>query len=213
MADFLDINIFHKYWREKARGLASGELSLTESDLLSIAGNLDIEYFLPQYLPDGQTISGSAIQRKKAIFALAQELWGISPEAWLAKEKSWLDKSRKKNGSTGTGGKDSLEDVVSVELLVRLVAAAGIAKSNQSDQEIIYETVGAINIIVAEVCAKGRTRMKKVEGQSIYKILKDGGLMIGTGAGKYLPDPEENLYELLLFLHSSKIRPEVYGDL
>jgi len=52
--------------------------------------------------------------------------------------------------------------------------------------------------------------MVMVGDQSVYSILKKGGLMIGTGAGKYLPYPEKALPELLLMLHKEFIRPEAY---
>ena len=207
-----DIKIFEKYWRVKTEGLARGELTLTKSDLLSIADSLEIENFLPQYLPGPSTISGTVTQRRNTIFTLAQALWGITPEAWLAKERSWLERARAKSGSTETAGKDNLDDVISAELLVRLVAAAGLVKRNLADTLLVEETLTAINLVLSEVCAKGRTRLEKDCGQIVYKILKDNGLMIGTGAGKYLPDPVENLFEIFSLLHATQINPAVYGD-
>ena len=207
-----DVKIFEKYWRVKTEGIARGDLSLTKSDLLSIAGSLEIENFLPQFLPGASTISGTVTQRRDTIFTLAQEIWGITPEGWLAKESAWLERARAKSGSAETGGKDKLEDVVSAELLVRLVAAAGLIKRNSADTLLVEETLTAINLTLSEVCAKGRTRLEKDCGQTVYKILKDNGLMIGTGAGKYLPDPVENLFEIFSLLHATQINPAVYGD-
>ena len=52
--------------------------------------------------------------------------------------------------------------------------------------------------------------MQIVDGRSVYSLLKEGGVSIGTGGGKYLPNPEQAMPFLLLLLHKEAISPEAY---
>ena len=203
-------NAFNKYWKEKGREIALGHCKLIKSDLIAIYSNLRLDLFRPSYLPGANTISGSASDRKNVIFALAWQLWKIPPDIWLHVERKWLTDARKESGSIETGGKDSLDDVVSAELLIRIIATAKLVHEYSTDNVLVDEAITALNLTLAEVCTKGRSRMEFTNGISVYAVLKNFGIMIGTGGGKYLPYPEKSLPELLMLLDQNMITPGVY---
>lgn len=189
---------------------ADHNLSLTLKSLVYIGNQIDIANLKDIYRPGQETISGTARERKNEIFKLAEKLWGISPDEWLKMEKDWLQSGRASSGSELVDGKDNLDDVVSAELLIRILAAS-IAISNKETPLVVKEEVlYATNLVLSEAVAKGRTRLTKVEGKSVYSVLKQAGVMIGVGGGKYLPNPEESLPELFKFLNRNKINPEAY---
>jgi hypothetical protein len=201
---------FIKYWTEVGVLVAHGG-KMNRSDLYAIYDVLGLGGFDLQYLPDGKTIAGNPVERKEAMFGLAEKIWGLTPGDWLAKEKAWLDESRLISGSLETSGKDKISDVISVEILLRIVAAARFVTETNDGYPGIDEAILALNTTLAEVCAKGRTRMMIIDGNSVYSQLKSYGLMIGTGGGKYLPYPDKALPELLLLmLDRKRINPAVY---
>jgi len=201
---------FKNYWTNVGENIAHGD-QIDEGKLHTIYENLHLDKMNPDFLPGEGTVVGSASDRKKAIFLLAEKLWGITPEGWLKAENGLLQEARKESGSTKTGGKDRFSDVISAEILIRIVAAAKLYyEDNNKDCEVANEAVRAINVILSEACAKGRARMTMVGDRSVYSTLRRGGLMIGTGGGKYLPYPEKALPELLLLLHKDYVRPEAY---
>ncbi|HSV94956.1 MAG TPA: hypothetical protein VLH94_03235 [Spirochaetia bacterium] len=195
-------------WIETGGNIANGG-QLGKSELLAIYDNLQLDQIKPEYLPGENTILGKVSDRKNAMFELAEKLWGLSPAEWLEKEKSWLDLSRKIYPSQATEGKDKLDDVISPEILLRILATAKLVKES-SDNEISDEAIFALNLVLSEVCAKGRTRLMKIDGKSIYGILRSNGVMIGTGGGKYLPLPTKSMADLFMMLHRDKINPDAY---
>lgn len=201
---------FIKEWTDVGILIAKGG-KINRSNLLAIYDILDLGSFDPKYLPDESTINGSSRDRRDVIFDLAESIWGMRHGDWLKREKNWLDESRKITGSTETKGKDKIDDVVSAEILIRLIAAARIVAETDDRYPAIDEYIEAINLILATVCSKGRTRMMKEGDKSVYAQMKKYGLMVGTGAGKYLPHPTKALPELLLFMLDKKnINPNVY---
>lgn len=203
--------IFVKEWTERGEIIAlSGQMK--KSDLDAIYDNLDLSNIKPEFLPNQHTVGGTPAERKESIFSTAQNLWGITPEEWLDCEKGWLQDARKISGSTKIDGKDKISDVVSPEILLRIVATAKLVHEYKYCPSIKDEAHKALDLILSEVCAKGRTRMAMVDDQSVYSILKQNGIMIGTGGGKYLPCPEKSLPYLLLLLHKEVIRPKAYLD-
>jgi hypothetical protein len=202
---------FIREWTELGELIAQGG-QIDRSAMYAIYDNLNIGHIKPNFLPNELTITGTALERKKAIFSMAQNLWGLTPDDWLLIEKYKLQDARKVSGSNETGGKDKHSDVVSAELMLRIVATAKLVYEDKHDKEISDEAVRALNVILAEVCAKGRTRMTMIDDKSVYTHLKKGGLMIGTGGGKYLPYPEKSLPYLFLLLHKELIRPEAYFE-
>lgn len=201
---------FKETWTNTGKYIAQGG-QISKSELLAIYDNLQLNKINPDYLPGENTVLGKVRDRKDVMFDLVERFWGYTPEMLLQMEDDWLDESRTIYPSQSVEGKDNLEDVISAEILTRLIAAAKLVKESDN-KDVIDEAIFAVNLTLLEVCAKGRTRLKKVDGRSIYGILRSNGLMIGTGGGKYLPLPEKSMPELLMMLHRDYIRPGVYLD-
>lgn len=203
---------FEKVWTDVGELVANGG-KLNRSDFHAIYDVLNIANFHPDCLPGEKIVKGSASERKDAIFELAQKIWGKTPGQWLNQEKKWLIEARKAIGSTDTGGKEKIYDVITAEILVRLVAVARYVTETDDGYPSIDEAIAAINTMLYETCAKGRTRMMKVNGHAIHTELQNYGIMIGSGGCKYLPYPEKAMPELLLFLlDKNNVLPEVYKD-
>lgn len=201
---------FVNYWTTVGQKIASGEGVLSISDLLAIHTNLQLDTISPDFLPGKNTIMGSSAKRKKAIFDLAEKLWGLSPKAWLTLERFKLRDARMISGSKEVSGKDKEGDVIMAEILVRIIATAVIVFEYKASSSVTHEALRALNLTIAEACSKGGARMEMINGRSVYSILKEGGLSIGSGGGNYLPNPEESLPFLLLFLRKEALTEEVY---
>lgn len=194
-----------------ALNIARGNRSLSEFDLIFLGIQAEVFLFKPEFLPGPKTVSGTPKERKAEIFRLAEAIWGIKPDGWLLLENLWLQNARSKSGSTETGGKDELDDVVSAEILIRLIGAAKLMLTVHNTGELLHrEAVNAVNITIQEAVVKGRTRISRYGDKTVYSMLKDVGIMIGAGGGKYLPDPETSLPALFLLLHREKISSNVY---
>ncbi|MFZ3068980.1 MAG: hypothetical protein WA052_01560 [Microgenomates group bacterium] len=212
-----DKEAFDNTWIEIGGNIANGDRRLSLGNLLAIHHNLELEKIDLLFLPDIQTVTGTVKQRREAIFYTAETLWGKTPEEWQEMEIGWLAVARSIYSLPRSSGKHRLSEVVSAEILVRIVAAANLAikvvNKNHSHLTGLYrEALWSINIILMEVCAKGRTRTQRMSDMSdttVFDILKGGGLMIGTGE-KYLPNPSYALPKLLMMLHRDYLRPEVY---
>lgn len=194
--------------REMAIGIVRGEL-LTVIDLFGLAAIMEIDLIKEDFLPGPKTISGSPKDRKDEIFRLTSVLWGVSPERWLEIEQGWLESARAKSGSKATGGKDNINDVISAELLIRLIATIKLVDTVE-DEDVREEATNALNLVLNEAISKGRTRITRVGENSVYSILKNAGIMIGTGGGKYLPDPETSLPHLFRMLCKESILAGAY---
>lgn len=199
---------FAKVWTETAQSIAMGG-KLSMSEIKAIADNIKVAEMDIDGL-DSSLVVGSPMQRKDNYFKIAKKIWGYKPEFWLQKEQIWQNLAREASGSAVTGGKDDIEDVISAEILVRLVATAKIVTEYKKDLIVCKEALNAINAVLNDACSKGRTRMLFNGGQSVYTVLKNNGLMIGTGGGKFLPYPQKSLVELFLLLHKDQIYFEVY---
>ena len=198
-----------KQLTEMSLGVVRGG-SLDQIDLFGLAAIMEIDKINESFLPGPKTISGSPKDRKREIFRLTSALWGISPERWLEKEHGWLASARAKSESKATGGKDKLDDVISAELLIRLMATIKLVDIVE-DKEVRKEATNALNLALHEAVSRGRTRIARVGNQSVYSILKNGGVMIGTGGGKYLPDPETSLPYLFRMLQWDRISILAYS--
>lgn len=194
------------------RVVRGGEISLF--DLLGLGSIIKVETIKSGLVPGSRTISGKSIDRKGEIFRIAEGLWGVSPGRWLEMENEWLKSSRAKSGSTETGGKDSLDDVVSAELLVRILATIKIVTDYnkiEGGEAVSWEAVSALNLALTDAVSKGRTRMSRFGSQSHYTILKNSGVMVGAPGGKYLPDPEVSLVYLFQMFGENKILSSAYA--
>lgn len=193
-----------------AISLAKGTQVLTEYDLIWLGIEIETYNLKPEFLPGPKTISGKPGERKTEIFRLAKDLWGIEPEVWLTMENNWLKSARAKSGSLLTTGKDDLDEVISAELLIRILATTKYLFSPERNNLVKNAAVNAINLAINEAVIKGRTRISRVGEKSVYSILKDHGIMIGSGGGKYLPDPETSLPELFLMFTRKQINLSAY---
>ncbi len=199
---------YYDEWTAVGELIADGGL-IGRSDLYAIYDNLDIGHIRPDYLPTEKNVNGKTSERKIADFLTVQKLWDHAPDDWLVIEQTRLKEAREISGSTETGGKDSLYDVVSTEILLRIFAAAKLVTEDKYDKEISDEAIRALNLYLSEVCARGRTRMMMIDGQSVYSKLKKGGLLIGSG-GRYLPNPKRGLPFLLVLLNKESVNPDAY---
>ncbi|HOX96330.1 MAG TPA: hypothetical protein PLI45_03025 [Candidatus Woesebacteria bacterium] len=199
---------FEAEWTEIGREAATGG-QLNISHLKAIYDNLDLAHINPALLPDGQTVLSKKSERRNAIFTIAENLWGLSPKEWLDQENDWLKEARQISGSTEVEGKDKIEDVVSAELLIRILATVKVVSEESHSHTIVSEAINALNLVLGEACAKGRTRMIIRDGISVYARLHRSGVMFG-GSGKYLPYPQKSLVELFKLLRKEMISPEAY---
>lgn len=202
---------FRKHWLDLGKFIAMGN-TLFYGELYAIYDNVDISNIKPEFLPNENMVKGTPKERKNFAFKLAENIWGLTPEDWLKMENDWLMDARKLSGSQETSGKDQISDVVSVEILLGIIAAAKIVHEHCDGSNLSTEAFIAVNAILTEACAKGRTRMQKTEGGTVYGALKHNGLMIGLGGGKYLPNPEITLPVLFLMLNKDRMVPAIYED-
>lgn len=203
---------FVESWAKKAKMIAEGTGNLFLGDLIHIYKNLRLDLIKPEFLPNKDVVIGSPDRRKGFIFQLAESLWGVCPERWLELENAWLQEARKISGSSETSGKDKLDDVISAEILIRIVATAKLVMENSFETDLRNEALNALNLSIAEACTKGRTRMKYFGKNTVYTTLRNAGIMIGTGGGKYLPHPEISLKYLFLMLRRDVLCPDVFYD-
>lgn len=188
---------------------------LSTIDFYGLAALIQIHRIRPDYLPGPKTISGHPQTRKDEIFRLAEAYWGLKPQSWLEMENTWLKNARVESGSQAEKGKDQLDDVISAELLVRLVATTafidGLDKADYEGTRLARKAaLGAINLTLSEVIFKGQARIERFGDKSVYAHLKAAGVMIGTGGGKYLPHPFSSLPLLFQYLDKEKFSPNVY---
>lgn len=206
-------NGFKKYWTDTAKLIATGG-RIGRSELYAIYEIMDLSQLNPRLIPGQETVLGSTQQRKSHIFEIALGLWGITPEDWLKKEITWLEKAGNISQRYAFFGKDNINDVVSAEILIRLIAAARIATEEDDRSDLVSEAMIAINLILSDACAKGRTRLIQPDGDlktpSIYDKLQYNGLMVGVAGGEFLPYPEKSLPELMLMLQKRHILPDAY---
>lgn len=204
---------FDKNWIEVGVAIANGSRRLILSDLLAIHHNLEIDKINPIFLPNVQTVTGTVKQRREAIFHTAETLWGKTPKEWQEMEAGWLVVARSIYSLPKSSEKRNLNDVVSAEILVRIVATANLAirvnKKRSYLTGVYNEALLGLNILLMEVCTKGRFRTQRMGDTTVYDTLKEGGLMIGTGE-KYLPLPSYSLPKLFMMLLRDNLRPEVY---
>lgn len=189
--------------------------SLDVIQLYGLAGVIEINQFKTGFLPGPKTISGSPSSRKAEIFRLTSVLWGVSPERWLEMEQGWLESARAKSGSKAEKGKDKLDDVISAEILIRLMATIHFIDSLDKEnyvgtKQVRRVVMNSLNMTLTEAILKGQTRIERYGDKSIYAHLKNAGIMIGTGGGKYLPDPETSLPYLFQMLQRARISDEAY---
>jgi len=218
MTEVFSKKLFEEYWAEYAQRLIAGTVQMNRGNYMAIACNLNAFSLRVACLPKASTILCSASDRKEVVFEICQSIWGITPEQWLQKENDWLALSRKELGLKETSGKDKVSDVVSSEILVRLVATSRYIAwvdidNNMSPQEkelATSQAVLATNLFLATAVAKGYARYLRLGNVSVYKDLKDNGIVFGNSGSKYLPYPQESLPYLFSLLHLTRTLPGAY---
>lgn len=184
---------------------------LVYTDLRHIAENLDVNRINPEFLPGASTVSGTIADRRQAIFRVANCLWNVSSDFWLQMENTWLKNAREKSGSKEIGGKDDLGDVISAVILVRIVATSKLLTCLAVTDADLYDfALKSLNITIGEAVIKGRSRILRVEGKTLYGHLKEAGVVAGSGGSKYLPDPTSSLPFLFKILRKEILNPAVF---
>lgn len=158
-----------------AKEVLGGE-PLTVITIFYLAGVININQFKSEFLPGSKTISGSLKDRKAEIFRLAEIYWGLKPQDWRKMENVWLKSARAKSGSQETKGKSRLNDVISAELLIRLVATIafvdGLDRYRHARTELLRKSaISSLNMAISEAVLKGQTRIERVGDKTIYAHL------------------------------------------
>lgn len=203
-------NDFEKHWIDVGETIAmGGKIGL--SDLYAIYDNADVSHILPVYLDAYYKYEMARIDRKKYLFGLAKDYWGLSEEDWIAKERVWFNKSL---DIIKWLPKHSLkiEGVASVEVLFNLIFASKIVTEDKNDRKVSWEAVTAVNLTLGELCTKGRTMMTDEDDSLILTCIIESGMLIGFGGDLFLPYPEKYLPELLLMLNRDKITNKLIYD-
>jgi hypothetical protein len=197
-------------WPESIKLMAQGNLGLNSVVLEVIGKQIDVLNLREDLLPSKATVLGSVNDRKNAILAIANGIWGIAPQDFLDQEREWNVSARSTISSQESTGKDDFNDIISAEILVRLVGASHFLLKYP---KFATEAALSVELMVYEACLKGRTRMTRVGGegsQTVYGAMRDHGVMIGSGGGKFLPNPEVSLPQLFALLDKEKILPSAY---
>jgi|GEM_PF-2430239 hypothetical protein len=218
MTEVFSKKMFEEYWAQYAQQLIAGKVQMNRGTYQSVACNLNVLSLRAACLPKAATILGSASSRKEAVFEISEIIWGITPEQWLEKENAWLAQSRQENGLKETDGKDKVGDVISAEILVRLVATARYIAWVDIDNNLTFaekdlatsQAMLATNLLLSTAVAKGYSRHIRVGDTSLYKDLRDNGVVFGNSGSKYLPHPQVSLPYLFSLLHVTRTIPLAY---
>lgn len=201
------MNEYADYWEEVARLVILGDQFGLEY-LQALGDLIAIDRLNSSFLPKRNIVSGTPFERKESIFSTAKNLWSILPEDWLKLEQSWLAEARKTSGSQEAGGKDKLINVVSPEILLRILATIKLVRGKE--RFVRTEAVRALSAYLHSVLGKGRSCMVREGDRSAYAVMKEGGLVCGEAGGRYLPNPFVSFHYLLLKFNKEVIRPEAY---
>lgn len=174
------------HWTAKAHAIAIGTGKLNISDLKAIYSNLDLGNFKPEFLPNDTIATGSDASRYIAILRLAQKIFGLSPE-------------------------DYSNSDMFPELLLQIIATTKLVHESD-DGKLKDEAIIALNITLAQACAKGRTHRTVGfhDNRSINYKLQRAGIVIGSEVYRYLSYPETNLLNLFFMLTGDSVSSDVY---
>ena len=82
------------YFLRLALNLSVGK-PIQLDDLKQILSSLDFGEIKQSHLPNQATIIGKPSERKKAIFQIAENFWGLTATDWLNLEADWQTQARK----------------------------------------------------------------------------------------------------------------------
>lgn len=213
---------YPKRMKELARQIAQGQSQLTHNDLKEIATALDFSKFKKEFLPSAQLADKSPKKSKHYSIIYISRLWNITPEKLMKLETKWLKAARQISGSSKNDDKDVPDDLVTPQIVSRIIALAYFIYQVESgemkmakkvSQSIIRESLIGINVFLANPTLKGRVRMTKIRvGKKMvnaYDFLMSHGVLVGY-YGKFLPNPTVSLPYIFSLFSRSKLREEVY---
>jgi hypothetical protein len=209
-----------EYWRNKAYKIALGKDSLSKSDLLAIADNVNVLNLKMGHMTGFLLSNSDAVGKKQIYLKFSKDIWGITPDTWQRRERYWLRKIRQENSlkicSVET---DYPGSALSAEILARVTTSALFVKkiiteklsfSPQEKDDLIVEAIIVINSFLSEICTKGRCSTHKLGDWTTNFYLEGNGVIIDSGRTKGLPYPEIILPKLFSFFCIKKILPEAY---
>ncbi len=185
---------------------------LTVIDLDFLAEVLQPSQINDKFLPKEDLSKGTIKDQRNARFGLAENLWGKDRQFWLNQESQWLEAMRKKTGSSQDDGKDDFQDVISVTILTTIYTAVysyHLFSVGKITQDELQNDLESANLIIKQAIFKGVLRSTTINGKNAYNLTRDRGMRAG-GSGKYLPDPEVNLFTLLTFFLKDSINQDIY---
>ena len=213
---------YYDAWQEIAVQIVKHGTGLSAGDLKAISDNLKFGEMKLQYLPPANLAEKSNPKRRTFQFEYLEKLYNCKPEKWLAQEKEWLEDQRNRVGLTLEDGKDGFDDVVSTAILSQIIAGAYLVwliekgefgTDTESNDILVRITLRSVNQVIENAVLKGYSRDQRLDTlkdkDTGYSLLLSVGVRIGV-TGKYLPDPENTLWRLLILLHKDSINPEVY---
>lgn len=211
------------YFLDLAMAMASGDRSFTQDDMVSIASALDFSGMKSRYLPQKNLANAKLSIQKQACQDFVKKLWGLNQDKLIEMERSWLLEIRSETGVKKKNGKEDAEDLVSPQILARIVSVAylhhlaereGTPTDGLGTKILLDESLRSLNIFIANACLKGRMRsmrvaMKKGKPKIASVTMIKMGVPVGT-PGLFLPNPSKSLVEIFSYLRREKIRPIVY---
>lgn len=208
--------------KNKAINIVGGYDKLQSMDIAAIAMAIDFENMKPEFYPTAMLADSSLKARKMQMAVLSLELWGIKPETWLISEQQWLAQIRAKNGNSKVDTKDTIEHVVSMEILTRIYAVAYLSHVLDNDpdmdvndkRQVFRFALRSLNNFLETTLSKGYARasqISKPDGTqtSMYGYLAEKGIPM-SAAGHYLPDPEISFPYLLSILDREAMNSDIY---
>ena len=212
--------------REIGLEIAMGNKDLTGENILLIKDQLDFSSMNLIYYPTKELARSVPSKRSVACLDLVTNLWPLTKDQLLTMEQGWLQSMRSKTGVSKDDDKESQLDLISPEILSRIVTLAYFAYTLEQTEvkyNLLYEdklvlfsvALDGLNLFLKNAILKSNSRSSKTpdggekRGKIYYDILVESGIPVGCN-GKFLPSPEESLPELFSLLHRDALRPEVY---
>lgn len=196
------MNDIRKALQEMANRLATGAGGLSIKDVVGIASDINFADFKPEFLPPAILADNSVKKSKYAGLKYVEKLWGIDSDELVQLETGWLQYVRDKTGDSDNDEKDVPSDLVTPQILTRVVSFAYFIHRIQTDEfkmsieesvKVVTEVLEGLNDFLANPVRKGRLRESKitVNGELVntYNFLTRSGVHVG-GYSKFLPYPE-----------------------
>jgi hypothetical protein len=213
---------YYESWKEIALRIVEDGIGLSASDLKAISDNLKFGEMKTDCHPPASLAEKSNPKRRTIQLEYLRRLYKCEPERWLLQEKEWLQNQRDRVGLTLEDGKDGLDDIVSSGIICEIIAAAYLVwriekgeygEDPKSNDLLIRLALRSVNQVLENSVLKGYARCLRLDtiksDDTGYSLLLSAGVLVGA-AGKYLPDPENTLWRLLVLLHKDSIHEDSY---